>query len=124
MLTLVPLSAHGSVSLLDGLAFYLDFEGATPVDTSGKNVTMTNNGTGGVTSNTLFGHYSGTENPIAIEGLAGKAGFFNRADKDWIGVNASLGAGTAASGGTSLGYSFTISAWYYLQPSADPIDRL
>ena len=109
MLALVPLSAHGSVSLLDGLAFYLDFEGATPMNTAGTSVTMTNNGTGGVTSNSLTGHFA------PIESLAGKAGYFNRSESDWIGINTSLGSGTAAAGGTSLGYSFTISAWYYTE---------
>lgn len=105
--------ARGSVSLLDGLSFYLDFEGAAPVDSSGNNVKITNTG---VTSNTLTGHHSEVPPPA----LAGNAGFFNRSEKDWLRIGASYGSTAAPSGGTALGYSFTISAWYYLQPQNDP----
>lgn len=107
--------ARGSVSLLDGLSFYLDFEGSAPVDTSGNNVVVTNSG---VTSNTLTGHYG------AIAGVAGNAGYFNRADKDWLQIGLGYGKLAADPAPQPLAYSFTISAWYYLQPESAPTDRL
>ncbi|WP_156345882.1 hypothetical protein [Verrucomicrobium spinosum] len=107
--------ALGSVSLLDGLSFYLDFEGSAPVDTSGKNVVVTNSG---VTSNTLTGHYG------AIAGVAGNAGYFNRSEKDWLQIGLGYGKLAADPAPQPLAYSFTISAWYYLQPESAPTDRL
>lgn len=104
-------SAHGSVSLLDGLRFYLDFEGAAPVDVSGNNVAVTNTG---VSSNTLSGHYG------AITGVTGNAGFFNRSQSDWLQIGIGYGKLAAEVNPQALGYSFTISAWYYMQPLATP----
>jgi hypothetical protein len=102
--------AEASTTLTDNLVLYLDFESDALGDSSGVGTKVANNG---VTSNTLTGHYG------EVVGISGKAGFFNRSQGDYAKLALSYGSAVAPAGGSSLGYSFTISSWYYLQPQ-DP----
>lgn len=105
-----PASVDASTTLTDNLVLYLDFESDVLGDSSGTGTKVTNNG---VTSNTLTGHYD------EVAGIAGKAGFFNRSQGDYAKLALSYGSAAAPTGGAALGYSFTVSSWYYLQPQ-DP----
>lgn len=96
----MPLQA--ATSLQQGLVTYLNYEQHQAVDTSGNPYAITHNN---VASNTLQGHYT------PVTSLAGKAGFYNRTQSAYSKIATSFG-----STGSTLGYNFSVSAWYYLQP--------
>lgn len=94
---------RGASTLTQGLVTYLNYEQAQASDLSERGTAVTHSN---VSSNTLQGHYQ------PVQSLAGQAGFYNRNQSAYSKIPLSFGSPTSA-----LGYQFSVSAWYYLQPS-------